>query len=344
MVSVVIPVYYAENTLLKCVDSVLNQTYSDYELILIDDGSKDRSGEICDELKETCASRGVRCQVIHKENGGVSSARNCGMDHANGEYFVCVDSDDVVEPCYLEDLVRTAEMNPEFGHVLCGFRCTSHTHDYVFSNKELLSVSDRQNYMQLFDSILIQSPCLALFRTEIVNSNGIRMREDLSLGEDILFNLDYLDALDRTAIGVINKTNYIYQDEDGSSLYRKFRPDLHEINEKVMQTIANYLQKWGITDDASWQRYYNAALFKYMNTLDNTFHRQNPKKWREKIRFNNEIMRSEGFCEALQKSNVHLTHAQRRAYASGNYRRVLANNLLQRMKSFFTNVKIINSI
>ena len=133
MVSVIIPVYNAEKTLMACAQSLFEQTYPDYELILVDDGSTDQSGRLCDEVLKLCRARGVCCQVIHKQNGGVSSARNCAMEHANGEFFVCVDSDDIVEPCYLEDLVRTAEEYPEFGHVLCGFRCTSHVHDYVFS-------------------------------------------------------------------------------------------------------------------------------------------------------------------------------------------------------------------
>ena len=118
MVSVIVPVYNSERTLKTCVQSILDQKYSDYELILIDDGSKDLSGQICDGLKTECEKNGIRCQVIHQENGGVSKARNCGIDHANGEYFVCIDSDDYIESCYLEDLVCTAENNPDIGHVI----------------------------------------------------------------------------------------------------------------------------------------------------------------------------------------------------------------------------------
>ena len=336
MVSVIVPVYNAEKTLRECVDAVLCQTYRDFELILIDDGSRDRSGQICDEVEETLRSRGIPCTVIHQENGGVSRARNCGMDHARGEYFVCVDSDDVIEPCYLEDLVHAAQSHPDLGHVLCGFRCTSHVHDYILTDREPFSVADRRDYMRLFDAILVQGPCLALYRTEIVRSHGIRMREDLSLAEDILFNLAYLDALDRTGIGVVNRTNYIYQDEDGNSLYRKFRPDLLAINDMVIQSIARYMDSWGITDEASWQRFYNAALFKYMNALDNTFHRQNPMSVREKIRYNNKIMQSESFRDTLHNSTVRLIPAHRKAYESGDYRRVLWFEFVQKTKRRFS--------
>ena len=95
-ISVIIPVYNAESTLRRCVDSVLAQTFTDFECLLINDGSKDKSGEICDEY----AIRDSRIKVFHKENGGVSSARNVGLDNATGEWIAFVDSDDWVgEKC-----------------------------------------------------------------------------------------------------------------------------------------------------------------------------------------------------------------------------------------------------
>ena len=91
-ISVIIPVYNAESTLRRCVDSFLAQTFTDFECLLINDGSKDRSGEICDEY----VARDSRVKVFHKENGGVSSARNVGLDNATGEWIAFVDSDDWV--------------------------------------------------------------------------------------------------------------------------------------------------------------------------------------------------------------------------------------------------------
>ena len=97
-ISVIVPVYNAERYLRRCVDSILAQTFTDFELLLIDDGSKDKSGEICDEY----ARNDNRVKVFHKENGGVSSARQCGLDNALGEYSIHVDSDDWIEPKMLE--------------------------------------------------------------------------------------------------------------------------------------------------------------------------------------------------------------------------------------------------
>jgi glycosyltransferase involved in cell wall biosynthesis len=332
MVSVIIPVYNAEKTLESCVRSLLAQTYTDFELLLIDDGSKDRSGQLCDELQKMCGARNVRCRVIHKENGGVSSARNCGMDCADGAFFVCVDSDDVVEPCYLEDLVRTAEAHPEFGHVICGFKCTSHVHDYVLTDREPLTVVDRRDYMRLYEKVLIQSPCLGLYRTDVVCTCGIKMREDLSLGEDILFNLTYLDAIGSVPIGVVNKANYLYRDETQDSMNRKYRPDLQRIFETIDGAVADYLRRWEITDPTSWQSYYRSVFYHGIRAMDNTFHRQNEVPLREKLASICAILRQDSFQEALEKSGVVLPDAQRRALASGNYRRVMLAERVQKWK------------
>ena len=106
-ISIIVPVYNVEKYLRKCVDSILNQTFKDFELILVDDGSIDTSGKICDEynLKDN------RIKVIHKENGGLSSARNAGLDIAQGEYIGFVDSDDWIELDMYEELYKICKEN-----------------------------------------------------------------------------------------------------------------------------------------------------------------------------------------------------------------------------------------
>lgn len=100
-ISVIVPVYNAERYLHRCVDSILSQTFSNFELLLINDGSKDSSGAICDEY----AAKDPRVRVFHKENGGVSSARNLGLDNACGEWIAFVDSDDWISENYLESML-----------------------------------------------------------------------------------------------------------------------------------------------------------------------------------------------------------------------------------------------
>ena len=115
-ISIIVPVYKAETYLHRCVDSILAQTFTDWELLLIDDGSPDRSGEICDEY----AKKDSRVRVIHKENGGVSSARQRGLDESIGEYTIHADPDDWVEPTMLEELYNKAK-EEDVDMVICDF-------------------------------------------------------------------------------------------------------------------------------------------------------------------------------------------------------------------------------
>ena len=104
-ISIIVPIYKVESLLSKCVDSLLSQTFGDLEIILVDDGSPDNCGKICDEY----AQKDPRIFVIHKENGGLSSARNAGLDVCKGEYIMFVDSDDYVEPVFCEVALKTIQ-------------------------------------------------------------------------------------------------------------------------------------------------------------------------------------------------------------------------------------------
>lgn len=108
-VSIILPIYNVEKYLEKCVNSVINQTYQNIEIILVDDGSKDSSGRICDELVES----DNRIKVIHKKNGGLASARNAGYEVATGEYLMYIDSDDVIKNDIAEKCVSAMEKNDQ---------------------------------------------------------------------------------------------------------------------------------------------------------------------------------------------------------------------------------------
>ena len=111
MISIIVPVYNCIESLKYCVQSIQQQTYMNWKLVLVDDGSTDGTAGLCDQLAEMDS----RIEVIHKLNGGVSSARNAGIDAAIGEYITFCDSDDYLEPDYLVSLLQTAESNPDCG-------------------------------------------------------------------------------------------------------------------------------------------------------------------------------------------------------------------------------------
>ena len=118
LISIVIPIYNSENQLEQCIDSLLNQAYQNLEIILVDDGSKDSSWDKC----ERYAQKDSRIKAVHKENGGVSSARNLGIQYATGEYLGFLDSDDYVSPDLYADLVDILNSNPGLDGIRYQFR------------------------------------------------------------------------------------------------------------------------------------------------------------------------------------------------------------------------------
>lgn len=190
-VSVIVPVYNAQEYLKRCVDSILNQEFTDLELILVDDGSRDRSGEICLQY----GRQDPRVRVISKENSGVSDSRNLAISQASGTYLQFVDSDDWLTPDATRLLVRRAE---ETG-------CDLVIADFYRVSGDLVShkgdiEEDGVMTLEEFASHMMENPAdfyygvlwNKLYRRELVERNGLRMDRDISWCEDFLFNLEYM--------------------------------------------------------------------------------------------------------------------------------------------------------
>lgn len=184
-VSVVIPVYNVAPYLQDCVESLLSQRFADFEVILVDDGSTDGSGAICDEL----AGKDPRVVVVHKENGGACSARNCGIDHAQGEFIVFVDGDDLVTDDHLEHLMESdADMVvtglQKFG-AKNGTEKPARRDDFGIDGLAAhWNTPPEMNYLYCY-------PVAKRFRTSIVREHGIRFDESLFFSEDMCFDMDY---------------------------------------------------------------------------------------------------------------------------------------------------------
>ena len=204
-ISVIVPVYKAENYLHRCVDSLLAQTFQDFEILLIDDGSPDRSDEICDEY----ARKDKRVRVFHKENGGVSSARNLGLDNAKGEWVTFVDSDDYVEISYLSDF-GLEKCEADF--YLQGYRKImpdGKKRLSRFSVKQMQVVSFSDSYYEGEDKIIINFVWGKLIKLVIVRNNALVFDTTLSFGEDHLFCLSYLVHVQKIALSPATSYNYV---------------------------------------------------------------------------------------------------------------------------------------
>lgn len=318
IVSVIVPVFKVENVLHYCIDSILNQTYKDFELILVDDGSPDNSGKVCDEY----AQKDDRVIVIHKENGGVSSARNVGIDKAKGKYICFVDSDDYVSKDYLKTLIEIKEKYNDVDNIWCYFK-TVDKYSEKIDCKEVSSEPNIEKYtvkdiMILHEKWLDAGPYCKLYNRNIVVNFGMHFREDMSLGEDLLFNFDYLDKTNGDII-VSSVEAYFYYIGNENSLANKYYPNLLEIYEIINSTMENYLNKWHC-DNNQMKKYYNACFFKYEVILKNTFNNENQKSIKEKYRYNNEILKSKKFNDAFTNMQHKPNILYRIAYTIKKYR------------------------
>lgn len=331
MISIIVPVYNCIESLKYCVQSIQQQTYMNWKLVLVDDGSTDGAAGLCDQLAEMDS----RIEVIHKPNGGVSSARNAGIDAAIGEYITFCDSDDYLEPDYFAALLQTAESNPDCGHIWCCFQTvTGYQKENAVPNYSAAEAVQRytlQDYMTLHEMWLDAGPCNKLYRSDIIKSSGVRFPEDLSLGEDWLFNLAYIDASKNDRIAVITKPLYNYVRENDESLDSKYRSDLLDIYHRLNNACLTHLQKWGVSD-AQMAKFFDSRFYLYERVLRNTM-RALDKSLSEKIRWNNAFLRSAEFREALETRECFVHPLYLMAYRSGNFKNVLLADRLCKMKS-----------
>lgn len=189
LVSVIIPVYNVEKYLAKCLDSIIGQTYTKLEIILVDDGSTDGSGVICDAYAE----QDKRIHVIHKLNAGVSAARNTGLKLARGEAVVFADADDTVASTYLEHLVT--EFVKGYDVVISGINIVYDDSVNVRAyDREIIGASMKADYAELLKErggMTLLAPYGKIFRKSLLDAYKLQYKEDLRYGEDALFNLHY---------------------------------------------------------------------------------------------------------------------------------------------------------
>lgn len=184
-ISVIVPFYKAEKYLHRCMDSILAQTFTDFEVLLIDDGSPDGSGRICDEY----AAKDCRVRVFHKKNGGVSSARQFGVDHAEGEYTIHVDPDDWVEPDMLEKLYAKAEAE-NADMVVCDFYIN--TLDKQLYSKQQPSALDHETVLREMFQHLHGSCWNKLIKRACYDKYAVRFPLNLNFCEDLFVNVALL--------------------------------------------------------------------------------------------------------------------------------------------------------
>lgn len=235
LISVIVPVYNTEKYLDRCIQSVLAQTYTNWELLLIDDGSTDSSGTICDQY----AAEDNRIRVFHKENGGVSSARNLGLDNAKGEWITFVDSDDWVEPSMLKELLAIA-LDNDADYVYCDL-----LFDFGQYQKYYNAATYASEHRTMLKNFIISTwsiICTSLVKAEIYNNHNLRFSQSYTYCEDFLFAVKTMFYARK--IAYIPKAYYHYNQLNPASCMRNLTSIqmLHE-QAAYMEAIAFFKEQ-----------------------------------------------------------------------------------------------------
>lgn len=217
LISVIVPAYNCENYIGRCIEKILNQSFEDFELIIIDDGSIDKTFEIC----RSYLSKDHRIILLKKSNGGVSSARNKGIDIAKGKYISFIDADDYVDSSFLEDFYLEHSENVHL--YVQGYKLE------IPNVKASLNKINRKgivNEKEFFDIIFttgfIMAPWAKLFSSKIIKDNNIRFNENHSYAEDRLFNAHFIQKSNTFALS--DKASYHYTQENPDALTKKNYP------------------------------------------------------------------------------------------------------------------------
>ncbi|MBM7600152.1 glycosyltransferase involved in cell wall biosynthesis [Virgibacillus halotolerans] len=277
MVSIIVPVYNAENYLRHCVNSIKAQTYKNIEIILINDGSTDGSGDICNELATTDA----RIHVIHQENSGPAHARNRGLETAVGTYIQFVDADDTIQPTMTAQLVGAMKAGTDL--VICGYQSIAMNRTTTTHLPSIAGIYPKKAFIQhvgaLYKDTILPSPCNKLYLRNLINDYTIRFMESLRLGEDLLFNLAYLHVC--TAVNLIKRPLYNYALVE-TSITRSFNKRLFENQQMLFDNVRAFLERENQYHGDN--RYFLEVIYinSVINCLNNLFHQHSPLTAKQK--------------------------------------------------------------
>ncbi len=274
LIDVIIPVYNKENTIKRCIDSVLKQTYHNFRIILIDDGSTDSSYEICSSYQD------ARIKLIKQENAGVGAARNTGLENLVGQKVVFIDADDFVKPTYLADLLKYKE----YDLVVQGYITCSENGKVLRKVNSEESIAKKTEFGEkLFEKEkfkFMTIPWNKLFDTRIIIENGVSFRK-INLGEDICFVFDYLQF--SNSVKFCKESNYCYV-QTKNSLSRKKNEYIWENQKDINQYCRKqFYSLYGKTWTNMYIRAIKCTLSEFVSDYDNF------KKQINKIRTENEF-------------------------------------------------------
>ncbi len=324
LISVIVPIYNGEKYLEECLESIINQTYKNLQIILIDDGSKDKSGKICDEY----AKKDNRIEVIHKENAGVSVARNTGLDNARGEWITFIDADDSVEKDFCKKLMQK-ETN-DVDCIMCGYnrlindkkieiKSIGFSNKFEDSRKYLISSLNPQTGVGFSHMKIIRMSAIG----------NIRFNDNLKVAEDALFNIQLSGNIRK--INFVDEKLYNYRLNTNSTV-KKYDDKYTEKYLKAMEECGKYIRIKYSNDSEIIQNYYNFVAYHVLLIAVNyCYNPQNLNK-RKTLK---KICKEAIFSDGIIKSNYeNLSLTRKITLFTIKYKLYIATGIICRIRQF----------
>ena len=317
LVSIIIPVYNKEKYLSVCLESILKQTYKNIEVIIIDDGSTDDSGKICDQF----AKMDSRIVALHKKNGGVGQARNLGLEAAQGEYIQFADADDYLDPHMTETLYSLIK-ETDSDLALCGYHQVLDgitKHSVYPSDGQKLTLKDYYELIHRYGlDPVCGSPCNRLFRNQIIREHNLKYSSSATYAEDFAFNLQYIQHIDHFA--ATSACLYYYNMDVPGSLYKATQVKLDDRWRQQCEFDRFFSQ---ITKETGMDKYYPALAANI--SFEHFYNAVNDRIVRKyKIRDISEWIYNEINNKELDISKVHIDYSK--VYSGPNKKSIKAKD------------------
>ena len=244
IISIIVPVFNVEKYISMCIDSILTQTFNDFELLLINDGSSDSSGEICDDF----ARKDNRIRVFHKPNGGAGSARNLGLEKATGEWVTFIDADDWVSSNFIENLYKPIFSDNTIDFVQAG--CTNYVNNEIGEVEQVYDFYLSDNPVYVFNHFRGLTVSKLFRLNNIIRTNNLKFDEQMHTTEDMAFTLDYILHIAKYCF--IPEVGYYYRHNPNSLTHsKKIKPYNVALAEykHLFSSVQRYIDKYQIPDN-----------------------------------------------------------------------------------------------
>ena len=295
-ISIIVPVYKVEPYLHRCVDSILAQTFTDFELILVDDGSPDNCPAICDGY----AAKDARIHVIHQENRGQSAARNAGIEKAQGRYLMFCDSDDYVIPTWFEIMYNEIKNHPAAWVVCNIYKISKEQPPIPKVNQKYISDNTVLDYFQIFKLGLSGYVFNKIYQRQMVEQYQLRFDENCRFAEDVLFTVQY--CMHCNEIRYVSQPLYYYWN-NSDSIMHTYRRNLFELH------CGPFYCRLPLIEEKYLPEYCDIWYVYFYQMLSVVFDQRNHESFINKMRYNQKMINTPEFVFCLSHMSGHRENA-----------------------------------